>query len=172
MSDARPEPPTKAGEEATLLGFLDFLRATVAMKMSGLTEDQLHTRPTCSTMTLAGLVKHLAFVEAYWFIAVLSEQPMPAPWDAVDWRQEPDWDWHSAAEQTGEQIRAMWQDSILASRVAWAQFRSRNDLTTTVPRRDERVSARWVLTHMVEEYARHCGHLDLMREALDGSTGE
>lgn len=172
MAATRPEAPTKADEEGTLLGFLDFLRATIAMKTADLTDEQLQTLHPSSAMTLAGLVKHLAFVEAYWFIAVLSERGLPEPWASVDRATDPDWEWVTAAEQTGAELHAMWQDSILRSRVAWAEFRTRNDLTTTVPRRDERVSARWVLTHMIAEYARHCGHADLLREAIDGATGE
>ncbi|RRD05146.1 DinB family protein [Arachnia propionica] len=172
MADDRPEPPTNASEETTLLGFLDFLRATIAMKTSGLSDEELHTRSTCSAMTLGGLLKHLAFVESYWFIAVLSRQETSRPWGTLDWRDDPDWDWTSAADQSGEQLRTLWQDSVVRSRVAWAGFRATNDLGTTVPRGDDRVSARWVLTHMIEEYARHCGHADLLREAIDGVTGE
>lgn len=172
MVDDRPEPPTNASEETTLLGFLDFLRATVAMKTSGLDDEQLHTRSTCSTMTLGGLLKHLALVESYWFIAVLSRQEAPRPWGALEWQDDPDWEWTSAADQTGEQLRTLWQDSVVRSRAAWAGFRATNDLGTTLPRGDDRVSARWVLAHMIEEYARHCGHADLLREAIDGTVGE
>lgn len=172
--DSRPEPPHAADEATTLLGFLDFLRATVEWKTQGLPDDQLRRRLDAhpSGMTLGGLLKHLAYVEDYWFATVVGGDVDVQPWASVDWSADEDWDWHSADQDTGQELRGLWQESVGRSRAVVAD--RLGELGTTYPAwggRDE-VSLRWVLTHMVEEYARHAGHADLLREQVDGQTGE
>jgi uncharacterized damage-inducible protein DinB len=166
----RPEPPLDGDERATLVGFLDYQRATFAWKTRGLTDEQLRVALPPTSMTLGGMLRHLASVEDYWFTRVIAEQPMPEPWASVDWDADPDWDWHPAGE-TGDALRALWQERCDRSRAILDQVA---DLGDTHPawNGQGRPSVRWVLTHMVEEYARHNGHADLIRESLDGETGE
>jgi uncharacterized damage-inducible protein DinB len=170
----RPEPPLAADEVSTLLGFLDFQRATFEWKCSGLDAAGLNRSVAASTMTLGGMLKHLALVEDQWFCWVLhGEEPWP-PWDSVDWKADRDWDWHSAADDTPEQLRGMWQTSVerARDRVATALADGGMDRLADDATHDERPSLRWIVCHMVEEYARHNGHADLIREAVDGATGE
>ncbi|MFX0537809.1 DinB family protein [Ornithinimicrobium sp. Y1847] len=170
----RPEPPFAADEAGTLLGFLDFQRATLAWKTEGLDDEALRASLTGhpSGMSLAGLLKHLAYVEDYWFAEVVGGQVDVEPWASVDWEADGDWDWHSAREDTGEELRALWAASLERSRAIVAG--RLDDLGATSPAWGgrEQVSLRWVLTHMIEEYARHNGHADLLREQVDGQTGE
>lgn len=171
----RPEPPAVADESATLRGFLGFLRATLLWKVQGLDDEQIHARPLPSSMSLGGLLKHLAWVEDLWFGRVLAGEPTAARWREIDWKINPDWEWESSDEDTAQQLLDVWQEAVTSSNEHWQGLaRDPNFTLATLvrrPRGDE-VSVRWVLTHMVEEYARHCGHADLLREALDGATGE
>jgi uncharacterized damage-inducible protein DinB len=171
----RPEPPLVADETDTLLGFLDYQRATLAWKCAGLDAAGLRTTTAASTMTLGGLLKHLAYVEDSWFCRSLHAMDRRPPWDAVDWTADPDWDWHSAADDTPEQLHALWQESVERSRVLTAQALAEGGLDVLARRSwpDGRApSLRWIVCHMIEEYARHNGHADLLREAIDGQTGE
>ena len=101
----RPEPPFAGDEVATLLGFLDYQRATLEWKTRGLSDDQLRIALPPSTITLGGLLKHLALVEDQWFTRRVAERPLPEPWGSVDRGVQPDWEWHSAAAHTGEELR-------------------------------------------------------------------
>src|ERR1700712_4546797 len=112
----RPQAPLAGGEVETLLGFLDFQRATLEWKCAGLDADQLARSIPPSTMTLGGMLKHLAFVESDWFSGDLLGQEMVAPWNAVDWDAERDWDWHSAADDDAETIWAIWRNAVAESR--------------------------------------------------------
>ncbi|GLY65544.1 DinB family protein [Amycolatopsis taiwanensis] len=171
----RPEPPVAADETATLLGFLDFHRATLAWKCSGLDAAGLRATVGVSPITLGGMLKHLAYVETHWFARFLSGRDCEAPWDTVDWKADPDWDWHSAADDTPEQLFALWQDAVDRSRALVGQALTDGDLAQPARRgwRDGRTpNLRWILVHVIEEYARHNGHADLIRESVDGLTGE
>jgi uncharacterized damage-inducible protein DinB len=171
----RPEPPAAADETATLLGFLDYQRATLAWKVAGLDAAGLATTVAASSMTLGGLLKHLAYVEEWWTSERLHDRAPTAPWSAVDWDADPDWDWHSAAQNTPEQLLELWQEAVDRSRaeVATALTAGGLDQLAQRPGSDGHTpSLRWVLVHLVEEYARHNGHADLIREAIDGATGE
>ncbi|MGB5951735.1 MAG: DinB family protein [Ornithinimicrobium sp.] len=173
----RPKPPHHGGEAATLLGFLDYQRATFEWRCRGLTDDQLHAHLAPTEMTLAGMLKHLALVEDSWFTDAVGAQPMPEPWVGVDWEADYHWDWHSASEDTGEDLRALWSQALDRSRTVLAQHLKADvsdPLAQSYPAWGGRdtVSLRWVLTHMIEEYGRHNGHADLLREAIDGETGE
>jgi uncharacterized damage-inducible protein DinB len=171
----RPEPPLTAGETATLLGFLDYQRATLAWKCSGLDAAGLRATVGASSMTLGGMLKHLALVEDDWFSRWLYGREPAPPWDTVDWDADPDWDWHSAAEDTPEELLALWQDAVDRSRARVAEALADGGLERLARRRwpDGRApSLRWIVVHMIEEYARHNGHADLIRESVDGLTGE
>jgi hypothetical protein len=104
----RPEPPLDADEAGTL-GFLDFLRGTIAWKCAGLDADGLRATVGPSTMTLGGVLKHLAYVEDDWSGRWVWGEARDAPWGAVDWQADPDWDWHSAADDAPEELRALWE---------------------------------------------------------------
>ena len=171
----RPEPPMAAGEVATLLGFLEFQRATLAWKCAGLDAAGLAATVGVSTMTLGGLLKHLALVEWHWFANILHGETPVAPWDTVDWTVDPDWDWHSAADDTPEELRTLWEQSVARSRELCARALAEGGpgvLGRRTLRDGRSPSLRWIVCHMIEEYARHNGHADLLRESVDGSTGE
>ncbi|SFW74456.1 DinB family protein [Amycolatopsis australiensis] len=171
----RPEPPLDGDEAETLLGFLDFHRATLAWKCAGLGADGLRATHPPSTMTLGGLLKHLAYVEDRWFSVVLFDRAPAAPFDAVDWAATPDWDWDSAVGDTPEQLKGLWEDAVARSRELTTRALANGGLAHPSRRRlrdGTTPSLRWILVHMVEEYSRHNGHADLIRESIDGSTGE
>jgi uncharacterized damage-inducible protein DinB len=172
----RPEPPAAAGEAATLLGFLDYQRATLAWKCSGLDAAGLRATTAASTMTLGGILKHMALVEYGWFSRSLHGREYGPPWDAVDWNADRDWEWHTAAEDSPEELFALWQRAVEQSRADVAEVLDSGDGLGRLAKRtwpDGRSpSLRWILCHMIEEYARHNGHADLLRESIDGATGE
>ena len=166
----RPEPPPAADEAATVIGFLEFQRATLAWKCGGLDADGLRAKVGASSMTLGGMLKHLAYVEDLWFSRFLRGREKSAPWDAVDFKADPDWDWNSAADDTPEQLFALWQGTVARSRSDLAEALATGGLDQLARREwsDGRApSLRWILCHMVEEYSRHNGHADLIREAID-----
>lgn len=115
-ADDRPEPPLAGDELATLVGFLDFLRATLAWKCGGVDAAGLSRRVPPSSMTLGGMLKHLAYVEDYWFSRRLHDHDPAPPWDSVDWDADPDWDWHSAAQDSPDELHTLWQGAVTRSR--------------------------------------------------------
>jgi hypothetical protein len=171
----RTDPDLVADELTTLTQFLEFHRATVLEKVDGLTRDELNRRavPT-SALTLAGLVKHLAFVEDDWFQVRLLGQPDPEPWASAPFADDPDWEFHSAHLDDPTDLVALYQAACERSRAAVA--RVGGDLDALSVAHDRHTggpySLRWILVHMVEETCRHNGHIDLLREAIDGSVGE
>jgi uncharacterized damage-inducible protein DinB len=168
----RPDTPLAAGEVATLLGFLDHQRATLDWKCRGLNDEELAARLAPTAMTLGGLLLHLARVEEQWFSEVVAERPREEPWASMPWAAE----WTSFASDSGDELRRRWAESVERSRRVVAALLASEDqpLGETHPAwgGQARVSLRWVLVHMIEEYARHNGHADLLREAIDGQTGE
>ncbi len=171
----RPEPPETADELDTLLGFLEFQRATLAWKCRGLDAAGLRATTAASTMTLGGILKHMALVEDHWFSQWLDGHEREAPWDVVDWDADADWDWHSAAEDTPDQLNEIWQDAVDRSRARVTDALTRGGLDQLARRKGhngESPNLRWIICHMIEEYARHNGHADLLRESVDGETGE
>ncbi|MBK8460123.1 MAG: DinB family protein [Micropruina sp.] len=171
----RPEPPLEGDEARTLLGFLEFLRATLEWKASGLGPDGLNATVGASAITLGGLLKHLALVEDYWFAVRLHGHDPHADWRGIDWTATPDWEWESAAADSPDELLARWQGAVARSRVLVADALAGGDLGQLAAQASgtgERPSLRWILVHMIEEYARHNGHADLVRESIDGLTGE
>ncbi|WGW13592.1 DinB family protein [Saxibacter everestensis] len=171
----RPEPPLAADEATTLLGFLDFQRATLAWKCSGLDEHGLGARVGNSSLTLGGLLKHLAYVEDDWSSRWLHGRDRQPPWNAVNWKSDPDWDWRSAAEDSPEELHALWRDAVARSSSLIAEALADGGLEFSARRTwpdGQAPTLRWILVHLIEEYARHNGHADLLREAVDGLTGE
>ena len=171
----RPAPPVVGDEASTLLGFLDYQRATLAWKCRGLTDDQLRVSRPPSVITLGGLLKHMASVEDGWFTEVVAGEPLPEPWASVDLATEPDWEWSSAAHDSGAELFALWEERVERSRAVvdgLIKDRGVDALAGLHSAWLGQVSLRWVITHMIEEYARHNGHADFLRESIDGQTGE
>ena len=171
----RPEPPLAGDELATLLGFLDYQRATFAWKCDGLDAVGMRATVGRSTMTLGGMMKHLALVEEGWFCDRLAGQDMAAPWDAIDWDADPDWEWRTAADDAPDALRSLWAASVSKARACVDEALTTggvDQLARRAPRSGSAPSLRWILCHMIEEYARHNGHADLLRESVDGRTGE
>ncbi|SHF33614.1 DinB family protein [Streptoalloteichus hindustanus] len=161
----RTDPPTTGDERAVLGGFVDYLRATVHTKCEGLSDELARRAPLPSPLTTAaGIVLHLRWVEHYWFEFVLAGRPNRVPWTEADL----DADWRVGGETTLERLLTDYAAQCAVSREIAAGL----DLDHEVGFRGGTVSVRWVLAHMVEETARHAGHLDVVRELLDGVTGE
>ncbi|WP_158843029.1 DinB family protein [Saccharothrix deserti] len=164
--DNRIQLPFTGDERALLTGFLDFLRGTIELKCAGLSEEDARRSVLPSQLnTAAGIVKHLRWVEAYWFRVALGGQPDAAPYS----REDPDADWRIEPGETISGLLADYAEECTASRELVAGL----DLDHEVAFRGDKVlSVRWVLIHMIEETGRHAGHLDVVRELLDGVTGE
>ncbi|WP_263120508.1 DinB family protein [Cellulomonas sp. RIT-PI-Y] len=171
----RPEPPLAADEAGMLLGYLDFHRATLEWKTRGLDVTGLATTVGRSTMTLGGMLAHLAYVEDSWSVWRLRGESLPAPWTDVDWSVDVDFDWHLSRTLRPAQLRELWDRSVDRSRTAIAAALAEDGLDAPVRRPwadGNAPTVRWVLVHLVEEYARHNGHADLLREQVDGQVGE
>jgi uncharacterized damage-inducible protein DinB len=163
----RVDPPTAVGERAMLEGFLDYHRATVHLKCAGLGESDAWRAPLPSSpvMSPAGLVNHLYWVERNWFERILTGADVPLPWLV-----EPDGEFRGPDGQTLADALARYAAECTRSTGTARRY----DLDTLVvhPRTGESFSLRWIYLHMIEETARHNGHLDAMRELIDGTTGE
>lgn len=173
MSLDRTEPPYAADECSMLRSFLDYFRVTLRRQAEGLTQQQLSTPLPTSPLTIGGLLKHLTYVEHWWFTVVFEGGDEQGIWADVDWDADRDWDFHSAADDTPEQLHAgqveagarphATIDAVLATGDGL-------DRLARAERHGSRASLRWILVHLIEEYARHAGHADLIREAIDGRT--
>jgi uncharacterized damage-inducible protein DinB len=174
----RVDPPLRSDEVTILRGFLDFHRDTLRWKCAGLTREQLGVSLPPSDMTLGGMMKHLAAVESSWFDRVFSGRELMSPFDTVDWESDPDWEWRTAADDTPAQLRTVFDASVQrANAVIDAALRTEAGLESLSARGTRRApteqfSLRWILVHMVEEYCRHNGHADLIRQSIDGQVGE
>ncbi|MFG2128119.1 DUF664 domain-containing protein [Streptomyces sp. NPDC048751] len=228
------EPPVAGDEADTLVGSLERLRRTLAWKCGDLDAAGLNTRLAPSTVTLGGLLKHLALVEDEYPTRRLLGRELGPPWDTVDWDAEPDWEWTSAASDTPEELYALWEGAVARSRThgrvrkvppgsrrlarplaalsgspAYAQYAGDPppcEVPHQTPRalpcgqtallcghghvrqalaeggpgrlaaytdsRGEHPSLRGLLVDLIEEYARHVGHADMVRESVDGRVGE
>jgi Protein of unknown function (DUF664) len=168
------EPSPTAREAEMLIFALDRSRAQFAWKTGGLEAGALTKAYPPSAMTLGGLVKHLAFVDD-WTAVRLAATPMPAPWTRVDWDAEPDWPWTSAAADAPEELYRMWREAGARCRAAVAAVLAEGGLDQQAKfdfPGNELPTARRLLVDLHDEYARHVGHADLLREATDGLVGE
>jgi hypothetical protein len=171
----RVEPPIAGDEAAALLGELERVRSYIAWKCGGLDAAGLRTTLGPSRMTLGGLLKHLALVEDAHFAKLMFNREPGPPWDAVDWDADPDWEWRTAAEDTPEQLMAGWEQAVERSRTIVADALAVGGLDhrgAYVSRDGQSPNLRRMLLDLIEEYARHVGHADLIRESVDGLTGE
>ena len=167
-TEFRTDPPTAAGERELLQGFLDYHRGTLLWKVSGLTGEQLVQRSVePSSMSLIGLVRHLSEVEKYWFHRALAQHPSePKHWTA----EHPDGDFDLADPAQAEHDLAEYRQIVKTSDELAAHHHL--DDTFVRPRHEGAHSLRYLYLHMIEEYARHNGHADFLRERIDGLTGE
>jgi uncharacterized damage-inducible protein DinB len=162
-----------AGDELTLLrSFLDFYRAVMIRKAQGLTAEQLAARLGPSDLTIGGLIKHLAYAEDIWFDRRLAGNEWAKPWADVDWSADPDWELHSAVDDSLDELIALYERACARSRAAVDAVGDLDAMCKVPNRRGEHFSMRWILLHMIEETARHAGHADLIRESIDGSVGD
>ncbi|MCA1713557.1 MAG: DinB family protein [Actinobacteria bacterium] len=169
----RIDPELRANERTMLEQYLDFQRATMLWKTEGLADDQMRQTAAASSLTLAGLLKHLALVEDHWFRVILLGEDPDELWRDIDWDADPDWEFRTAADDTREELVALYERTCAASRDAVASRDSLDALSAKPSRRTaEPFTLRWILLHMIEETARHNGHADILREAIDGTTGE
>ncbi|GGL11442.1 DinB family protein [Streptomyces flaveus] len=170
MTTERREPATTADERTMLEGWLDYHRETLAWKCEGLSDAQLRTASVePSELSLMGLVRHMAEVERGWFRKVLAAEDA-GPLYYSD--EDRDGEFHLTDTDTWEEAYATWQAEIEIARRNAAGF-GLDDLSKGRSQRTgNQFNLRWIITHMIEEYARHNGHADLLRERIDGSTGD
>ena len=168
----RTDPPDSGSERDLLTAYLDYQRETVLLKTEGLSAEQLATTIPTSTLTLAGLLNHLALVEDSWFRVRFAGLPDHELWAGVDWDADPEYEFRTALDLTPEELRARYTDACARSREVVVAAESLDQLSVQARRNGNHFDARWMLLHLIEETARHAGHADLLREAIDGTTGE
>ncbi len=159
-----------AAEREMLGQYLDYQRATMLAKTDGLTRDQLARPHPPSSLTLAGLLYHLALVEETWMEVRFAGRPEREPWAGVDWDADPQWEFRTAATLDPAQVRQRYLDACERSREV-AAAASGLDQLSAAGRDGQHFSLRWVLLDLLAETARHAGHADLIREAIDGQVG-
>lgn len=174
-SDTPWEPPLAGTESEHLIGALDRLRTTFRWKAGHLDTAGLQTRIGASSLTLGGLLKHLAFVEDQASTTRLTGKPVGPPWDVNGWDDDSDWEFTSAAADTPEQLYALWDGAVARSRATLADALADGGLDQLIHLSwpdGRRASLRRLVCDLIEEYGRHTGHADLLREAVDGVVGE
>jgi hypothetical protein len=175
-NDISWEPPLAGTEAEHLVGALERLRTTFRWKADDLDPAGLQARIGASALTLGGLLKHLARAEDQMFGPKLSGAPLSPPFDAVDWNADTtDWDFTSAADDTPAELYALWDDTVERSRARLAAAIADGGLDQPVNVSwpdGRRASLRRLVCDLIEEYGRHTGHADLLREAVDGRVGE
>jgi len=167
VPDLPADPPFAADEKTMLCAFLDHQRGVLRRKVGGLPEELLLEPGAPSTITLLGLLKHSAYVERYWFRATFAGEDVAFPWTDED----PDADWRVEPDETPTKILALYEQEVERSRAIVARA-SLDDPAANDHAGRRRVTLRWIIVHMIEEVARHLGHADLIRERLDGATGD
>ena len=174
----RTHRPVRSDEVTTLRAFLDYHRETFRWKCAGLTQEQLAQPLPPSEMTLGGMMKHLAVVDSSWFEDDFAGRGLMPPFDTVDWNADRDWEWHTARDDTPEELFALFDDAcrradaVLDEALADSAVGLDRLSVAEASGGRGRFNLRRILVHMIEEYARHNGHADLLREAIDGQTGQ
>ena len=162
-------------EETQLIGALERLRTTFRFKADGLDSAGLSLRIGASSLTIGGLLKHLAINEDYMFTVKCAGESLGEPWPEIDWDAEPDWEFTSAAGDPPETLYALWDGAVERARQRLAAALAKEgglDQRVAASSNGEHASLRRLVTDLIEEYGRHTGHADLLREAVDGVTGE
>ena len=168
-----PEPPALGDEASTLVGSLERQRATFEWKCADLAGDELAMRFDSSELSLGRLLKHLAYMEDLNFTRDLAGVELPRPWADVDPATRAEWVFGSADLDSPETLYALWREAVHRSRAAVREALQRGGPGTTYQCGDGQESTvRRLLVDMIEEYGRHTGQADLLREAIDGRVGE
>ncbi len=167
-----PHIPNSGDEETLLNAFLDFYRAALLDRAFGLSEEQLRIALPPSSLTLSRLIGHMAMVEETWFLDRFAGVEEIGPWQSLDWEADRDAEMTLAQTWSTEQLFATFEASVAASQEQVAAASSLDQLSAKPDRQGEHWNLRWILIHMIEEYARHCGHADLIRESIDGNTAD
>ena len=174
MTDTPWEPPLAGTELEHLVGALDRLRTTFRWKVDDLDADGLATHIGASALTLGGLLKHMAINEDFIFTRKLTGEQLGEPWESL-WDGTDDWEFTSAAGDTPERLYGFWENAVERSRTGLDAAMARGGLDQLVhvaSPEGEHASLRRLLCDLIEEYGRHTGHADLLREAVDGRVGE
>jgi len=169
------EPPLAGSEAEHLFGALDRLRTTFRWKADGLDDRGLRVSVGASELTMGSLLKHLAFVEAFYAQLKLAGRSPGAPWETVDWEANPGWDFASAGADSAEELYALYDNAVAQAREIYDDAVADGGLDQIVDAHDDEgrhASLRRIVFDLVEEYGRHTGHADLLREAVDGRVGE
>lgn len=178
MTELAALPAVRAPERDTLLEFLDYFRSVFIRKSDDLTDEQARQRVGASDLDLLGLVRHMAGVERFWFQQAFAGRDLPDRWVNPTDPDDADADFHHQPGDTLAEARAAWHEEVTDARQVVAATASLDQLTAVDvgppdnPDRYGKRSLRWLLVHMVEEYARHCGHADLLRETIDGTVDD
>jgi hypothetical protein len=168
----RTDPANTGPELEQLSAFLDYQRETLLLKTDGLTAAQMAQRLAPSSLTLGGLLHHLALVEDTWFRVRFAGLPDDELWAGHDWDADPDYEFRTAADVEPEELRRRYREACARSREVVAHAVSLDQLSVEKRRNGEQFDLRWMLLHMIEETARHAGHADLLRESIDGTVGD
>ncbi len=158
-------------ESTALTQFLDVHRIEFHERAWELTDEQLRQTAASSDLTLGALVKHMALVEHSWFEHRFAGMDEREPWASAPWDDDVDWEMTTAAQNTGQELFTMFVDACARSRAVVAGAESLDQLSVRTDNDDQHWNLRWIMVHMIEEYARHLGHADLIRESIDGTVG-
>jgi uncharacterized damage-inducible protein DinB len=164
--------PTTASERDALGQYLDYQRETVLLKTEGLTKAQLGQQIPTSGLTLAGILYHLALVEEGWFEVDFLGRQHREDFVGVDWAADPEYEFRTALEKEPDWLRRRYRDACDRARQVTAAAGSLDDVSASERVGGKPFTLRWVMLHLIEETARHAGHADLLREAIDGVVGE
>jgi uncharacterized damage-inducible protein DinB len=168
----RQDPDPATSERESIAQYLDYQRETILLKTEGLTKEQLGHKIPSSGLTLAGLLYHLALVEESWFEEGFSGLEMREDFRHVDWQADPDYEFRIALEKEPEWLRRRYQEACDRSRRVAADADSLDAVSVSGTFQGKPYTLRWMMLHLIEETARHAGHADLLREAIDESVGE
>jgi uncharacterized damage-inducible protein DinB len=163
---------TTTSERDSLAQYLDYQRETILLKTEGLTKEQLGQKIPSSDLTLAGILYHLALVEEDWFEVKFLGHEDREDWAGIDWDADPDYEFRTALEKEPDWLRRRYRDACNRARKVAAEAGSLDDVSVSAGVGGKPFTLRWMTLHLIEETARHAGHADLLREAIDGVVGE
>jgi uncharacterized damage-inducible protein DinB len=164
--------PTTTSERDSLSQYLDYQRETILLKTEALTREQLAIRVPTSNLTLAGLLYHLALVEESWFEVKFRGLKPREDFEGVDWDADPDYEFRTAIDKDPGWLRRRYRDACNRARQVTGEAGSLDAPSVSTRIGGQPFTLRWAIMHLIEETARHAGHADLLREAVDGTVGE